>query len=66
MSSVYVNLQRYGNMSAACIPVALHEAIQEGRVSEGDLVLMVAFGGGPDLGQRRVGVVTGEGQEARG
>lgn len=46
MSSVYINLQRYGNMSAACIPVALHEALQEGRVQSGDLVLMVAFGGG--------------------
>ncbi len=46
MSSVYMNLHRYGNMSAACIPVALHEALQEGRVQQGDLIMMVAFGGG--------------------
>ena len=42
----YVNLHRYGNMSAACIPVALHEAAKEGRLKQGDIVLLVAFGGG--------------------
>lgn len=43
---VFVNIQRYGNTSAASIPIALYEAEKEGRLKEGDLVLMVAFGGG--------------------
>jgi 3-oxoacyl-[acyl-carrier-protein] synthase-3 len=33
-------------MSAACIPVALHEAASSGKIQRGDLVLMIAFGGG--------------------
>ena len=44
--SVYVNVDRYGNTSAASIPVALCEAIAEGRVKAGDLLAMVAFGAG--------------------
>jgi 3-oxoacyl-[acyl-carrier-protein] synthase III len=43
---VYVNVDRYGNMSSASIPVALDEAREQGRVGEGSLVLMVAFGAG--------------------
>ncbi len=43
---VYTNLERYGNTSAASIPLALDEAVREGRVNEGDIVLFVAFGGG--------------------
>ncbi|WP_457569528.1 beta-ketoacyl-ACP synthase III [Desulfurobacterium sp.] len=43
---IFVNLNRYGNTSAASIPIALDEAVREGRVKKGDLVLMVAFGGG--------------------
>jgi 3-oxoacyl-[acyl-carrier-protein] synthase-3 len=46
MERVYVNVQRYGNMSAATIPVALCEALEEGRVRPGSLVLMPGFGGG--------------------
>ena len=42
----FVNIDRYGNTSAASIPIALHEAIQEGRLRRGDLVLMTAMGGG--------------------
>jgi len=42
----YVNVDKVGNMSAASIPVALDQAMKEGRVKEGDAVLMVAFGGG--------------------
>ncbi|MFD2612963.1 beta-ketoacyl-ACP synthase III [Paenibacillus gansuensis] len=41
-----VNLDRYGNMSAASIPVALAEAAEEGRLNEGDKVVLVGFGGG--------------------
>ncbi|MFZ5479881.1 MAG: 3-oxoacyl-ACP synthase III family protein [Myxococcota bacterium] len=40
------NIQKYGNTTAASIPIALHEAAQEGRVKEGDLVLLAAFGAG--------------------
>ena len=43
---VYNNIQRYGNTTAASIPIALHEAVEEGRVSEGDLVCLTAFGSG--------------------
>jgi len=43
---VYVNLDRYGNTSAASIPIALDEAMRAGRVKEGDIVLLDAFGGG--------------------
>ena len=46
MEKVFVNIQRYGNTSAASIPMALAEAVGEGRLKEGDLVAMVAFGGG--------------------
>lgn len=43
---VVVNLDRYGNMSAASIPVALDEAVRQGRVQEGDHLVLVGFGGG--------------------
>jgi 3-oxoacyl-[acyl-carrier-protein] synthase III len=43
---VYVNLQRYGNTSSASIPIALCEAVQEGRLQPGDLLAMVGFGAG--------------------
>lgn len=41
-----VNIDRYGNTSAASIPLALSEAVADGRVKSGDKILMVAFGGG--------------------
>lgn len=43
---VYNNIMRYGNTTAASIPIALTEAIQEGKVKEGDLVCLAAFGSG--------------------
>ncbi len=43
---VFVNIQRYGNTSAASIPIALGEAAEQGRLKKGDRVLLVAFGGG--------------------
>jgi 3-oxoacyl-[acyl-carrier-protein] synthase-3 len=46
MSKVYVNVDRYGNTSAASIPVALDEAVRAGRITPGMTVLLVAFGGG--------------------
>ncbi len=45
-SKVYVNIASYGNTSAATIPVALAEAVEEGRIQPGDIVLFTAFGGG--------------------
>ena len=46
MERVFVTVQRYGNMSAATVPVALCEALEEGRVLPGALLLMPGFGGG--------------------
>jgi 3-oxoacyl-[acyl-carrier-protein] synthase-3 len=46
MSKVMVNLDRYGNTSAASVPVALDEARREGRIRRGDVVLLNAFGAG--------------------
>src|SRR5262249_22783069 len=43
---VMVNLDKYGNTSAASAPIALDEAVRSGRVKAGDTVLLVAFGGG--------------------
>ena len=43
---MYSVLHKYGNMSAATIPVALHEARNEGRVKDGDLIVSTAFGTG--------------------
>jgi 3-oxoacyl-[acyl-carrier-protein] synthase-3 len=45
-SKVYVNIHSYGNTSAATIPVALTEALEEGRIEPGDILVMTAFGGG--------------------
>lgn len=46
MERVFVNVDRYGNMSSASIPVALDEAVEQGRIRTGSQVLMVAFGAG--------------------
>lgn len=46
MERVFVNVQRYGNMSSATVPVALCEALEAGRVRPGALLLMPGFGGG--------------------
>jgi 3-oxoacyl-[acyl-carrier-protein] synthase-3 len=46
---VFLTVQKYGNMSSATAPVALVEAVEEGRVAPNSLVLMPAFGGGLTL-----------------
>jgi 3-oxoacyl-[acyl-carrier-protein] synthase III len=46
----YVNIEKYGNTSAASVPMALVEAVAEGRVKVGDRILMVAFGAGYTAG----------------
>ena len=43
---VYNNIMKYGNTTAASIPIALTEAWQEGKIKEGDLVILAAFGSG--------------------
>ena len=43
---VFLNLEKYGNTSASCIPVALTEAVQQGRIKKGNKVVLVGFGGG--------------------
>ena len=43
---VWVNIEKHGNMSAACIPVSLTEAQEAGRLHKGDNVMLVAFGAG--------------------
>ncbi len=45
-AKVFVTVSRYGNMSAATVPVALVDAIEEGRVTPGATILTPAFGGG--------------------
>jgi len=46
MERMFVNLDRYGNTSAASVPIALAEAVNEGRVAVGDKLVFVAFGAG--------------------
>jgi 3-oxoacyl-[acyl-carrier-protein] synthase-3 len=46
MERVFTNVHRYGNMSAATVPVALCEALEENRIKPGALLLMPSFGGG--------------------
>jgi 3-oxoacyl-[acyl-carrier-protein] synthase-3 len=43
---VFVNVEEYGNMASACLPIALDQARKQGKVKPGDLVLLVAFGSG--------------------
>lgn len=43
---VFLHLEKYGNTSASCIPVALAEAARQGRIKRGDNIILVGFGGG--------------------
>lgn len=49
MEKVFLTVHKYGNMSSATAPVALVEAVEEGRIQPNDLILMPAFGGGLTL-----------------
>lgn len=49
-SVVYSNIAMHGNTSSASIPIALDECVEQGRVKEGDLVLLASFGGGATWG----------------
>ncbi len=46
MQKTFINLQKYGNTAGASVPIALSEAVSEGKIKSGDLVITVAFGGG--------------------
>ena len=50
MDKMIVNIHKYGNTSAATVPMAFHEAIMDGRIKRGDLVLFDAFGAGLTAG----------------
>jgi 3-oxoacyl-[acyl-carrier-protein] synthase III len=50
MDKVFTNVERYGNTSAASIPIALCEAIEAGRVDDGDHLVLAGFGGGLSWG----------------
>jgi 3-oxoacyl-[acyl-carrier-protein] synthase-3 len=43
---IAINIEKYGNTSAASVPIALNEAIEMGQIRQGDIVMLVAFGGG--------------------
>ena len=45
-AKVYVNVEEYGNIASASLPIALHEAKQKGMIQAGHRVLLVAFGSG--------------------
>ena len=65
MERMFVNLDRYGNTSAASVPIALAEAVNEGRVDVGDKIVLVAFGAGFTSGRRGHGVDRRPGARAR-
>lgn len=46
MDKVYININEYGNMSAASVPVAIDEAAKQGKLKDGDTILLVGFGAG--------------------
>jgi 3-oxoacyl-[acyl-carrier-protein] synthase-3 len=46
MDKVVLTIHKYGNTSAASIPMALDEAVRRGKIEEGNLILLEAFGGG--------------------
>ena len=50
MEKVYINLQKYGNTSAASVGIAMAEAIEEGKLKKGDLIALTGFGAGLTYG----------------
>ena len=46
MEQVVITVDRHGNTSAASVPLALDEAVRDGRIKRGDMLLLEAFGGG--------------------
>lgn len=62
---VVINVDRYGNTSSASVPVALDEAVRDGRLHKGDKLVMVGFGGGLTWGAAAL-TWTGGGDQADG
>ena len=50
----FINMERYGNTSAASVPIALDEGIRSGRIKKGDLIVLSGFGGGLTWGSMLV------------
>ena len=50
LNRVIINIDRYGNTTAATIPLAMDTALTEGALKKGDLVLLASFGGGYTIG----------------
>jgi 3-oxoacyl-[acyl-carrier-protein] synthase-3 len=46
MEKVYLTIEKYGNISSATVPIALDEAVRNGTIAKGNLVVLTAFGGG--------------------
>jgi 3-oxoacyl-[acyl-carrier-protein] synthase-3 len=46
IEKVYLTIEKYGNISSATIPIALDEAVRNGAIHRGDLIVLTAFGGG--------------------
>ena len=46
MEKMFINIHKYGNTTAATIPIALCEAIEEGKLVKGDNIILTAFGAG--------------------
>jgi 3-oxoacyl-[acyl-carrier-protein] synthase-3 len=46
IEKIMINLDKYGNTSAASIPIALDEAVKQKRIKDGDIVVLAAFGAG--------------------
>ena len=61
MEKVMVNLDRYGNTSAASIPIALDEAVKTGRIRKGSVVVLVGFGAGLTWGRECAALEPGRG-----
>lgn len=54
LDKFFINIQRYGNTSSASVPIAFSEAVEDGTIQSGDLVLMTAFGAGVSWGSALV------------
>lgn len=50
LDKFYINLNKYGNTSAASVPIALDEAVKFGKIKKGDYIILVGFGGGLTCG----------------
>ena len=46
MDHLFINIDRYGNTGAATVPIAMHEAQEQGRLKRGDIAVLVTFGAG--------------------